>query len=123
MKCLIHWPNGGYSENQSLPKYAGFERDVFKAVVGFFEDEQKCPLVPRHLLGVFKKTVDFLFNCKLTAIRSLQYCCLMIPVKNRELLQMLLKFMVRLMDNHVISISDDLPTKEMVRKPFIYCEV
>ena len=54
---LLPGPNGGYSENQSLPKYAGFERDVFKAVVGFFEDEQKCPLVPRHLLGVFKKTV------------------------------------------------------------------
>lgn len=54
---LLLGPNVGYSENQSLPKYAGFERDVFKAVVGFFEDEQKCPLVPRHLLGVFKKTV------------------------------------------------------------------
>lgn len=49
-------------------------------------------------------------------MRSLQYCCLLIPVKNRELLQMLLKFMVRLMDNHVISLSDELPTKEMVRE-------
>ena len=47
-------------------------------------------------------------------MRSLQYCCLFIPVKNRELLQMLLKFMFRLLDNHVISLSDDLPTKEMV---------
>lgn len=49
-------------------------------------------------------------------MRSLQYCCLLIPVKNRELLQMLLKFMVKLMDNHVISLSDELPTKEMVRE-------
>ena len=52
-------------------------------------------------------------------MRSLQYCCLLIPVKNRELLQMLLKFMVKLMDNHVISLSDELPTKEMVRERFI----
>lgn len=59
---------------------------------------------------------DSLFKCKLTAMRSLQYCCLLIPVKNRELLQMLLKFMVKLMDNHVISLSDELPTKEMVRE-------
>ena len=49
-------PNGDYSK-QSFPKYAGFERDVFKAVVEFFDEEQRCPLVPRHLLGVFKKTV------------------------------------------------------------------
>ena len=32
---------------------------------------------------------------------------------------MLLKFMVKLMDNHVISLSDELPTKEMVRQWFI----
>lgn len=57
---------------------------------------------------------DFLFKCKLTAMRSLQYCCLLIPVKNRELLQVLLKFMVRLLDNHAILLSNDLPTKEMV---------
>lgn len=49
-------------------------------------------------------------------MRSLQYCCLMIPVKNRELLQVLLKFMVRLLDNHALSLSDDLPTKEKVIK-------
>ena len=49
-------------------------------------------------------------------MRSLQYCCLMIPVKNRELLQVLLKFMVRLLDNHALSLSDDLPTKEKVFK-------
>ena len=59
---------------------------------------------------------DYLFKCKLTAMRSLQYCCLMIPVKNRELLQVLLKFMVRLLDNHALSLSDDLPTKEKVIK-------
>ncbi|KAJ7377036.1 GTPase activator [Desmophyllum pertusum] len=126
MKCLIHWPNGDYS-CQSFPKYAGFERDVFKAVVEFFDDEDKRPLVPTHLLGVFKKTVGkknnclftcYLFKCKLTAMRSLQYCCLLIPVKNRELLQMLLKFMVRLMDNHVISLSDELPIKEMLIQSF-----
>ena len=33
--------------------------------------------------------------------------------------KMLLKFIVRLMDNHVISLSDELPTKEMVRKSFV----
>ena len=49
-------------------------------------------------------------------MRSLQYCCLLIPVKNRELMQMLLKFMIKLMDNHVISLSDELPTKEMVSR-------
>lgn len=49
-------------------------------------------------------------------MRSLQYCCLMIPVKNRELLKVLLKFMVRLLDNHALSLSDDLPTKEKVIK-------
>ena len=49
-------------------------------------------------------------------MRSLRYCCLMIPVKNRELLQVLLKFMVRLLDNHALSLSDDLPTKEKVIK-------
>ena len=49
-------------------------------------------------------------------MRSLQYSCLMIPVKNRELLQVLVKFMVRLLDNHALSLSDDLPTKEKVIK-------
>jgi len=49
-------PNGDYSK-QDLPKYAGFERDVFKTVVEFFDEDQGCPLVPQHLLRVFKKTV------------------------------------------------------------------
>lgn len=52
----ISGPNGDYS-NQSFPKYTGFERDVFKAIVEFFDDENKRPLVPRRLLGIFKKTV------------------------------------------------------------------
>ncbi|XP_068677253.1 DEP domain-containing protein 1B-like isoform X1 [Montipora foliosa] len=117
MKCLIHWPNWDYTE-QSFPKYPGFEQDVFKAIIQFFGEEERCPLVPRHLLQVFKKTVDFLFKCKLTAMRSLQYCCLLIPVKNRNLLKVLLKFMVRLLDNHAISLSNDLPPTEMLIQSF-----
>lgn len=35
---------------------------------------------------------------------------------------MLLKFMVRLMDNHVITLSDELPTKEMVRELIVLLE-
>lgn len=116
MKCLIHWPNWDYSE-QSFPKYPGFERDVFKAIVQFFEEET-CPLVPKHILQVFKKTVDFISKCKLTAVRSLQYCCLLIPVRNRELFKVLLKFMVRLLDNHTISLSDDLPSTETLIQSF-----
>ena len=42
---------------QSSPKYAGFEQDVFRAIVEFFADAERRPLVPRHLLAVFKKTV------------------------------------------------------------------
>ena len=49
-------PNGDHLQ-QSIPKYVGFERDVFKAVVEFFDDEQRSPIVPKHLLGIFKKTV------------------------------------------------------------------
>lgn len=53
---LLSGPNGDFS-NQSFPKYTGFERDVFKAIVEFFDDKDKSPLVPQHLLAVFKKTV------------------------------------------------------------------
>ena len=56
MYVLSKGPNGDFS-NRSFPKYAGFERDVFKAIVEFFDDEDKGPLVPRHLLRVFQKTV------------------------------------------------------------------
>lgn len=72
--------------------------------------------VSRQLTSASISFSDYLLKCKLTAMRSLQYCCLLIPIKNRELLQMLLKFMVKLMENHVISLSDELPTKEMVRQ-------
>ena len=65
MHVLSKGPNGDYS-NQSFPKYAGFERDVFKAIVEFFADEDKGPLVPRHLLRGFQKTVgnETLLTCK-----------------------------------------------------------
>ena len=79
---------------------------------------QNCDTLSQQLTSGVICFSDYLFKCKLTAMRSLQYCCLLIPVKNRELLQMLLKFMVKLMDNHVISLSDELPTKEMVRQWF-----
>ena len=58
---------------------------------------------------------DLLFTCKVSGMRSLQYCCLLIPPNKRGLLQVLLKFMVRLAENHIIFLSDDLPIKEMVR--------
>ena len=53
--CILG-PNWDYTE-QSFPKYPGFEQDVFKAIIQFFGEEERCPLVPRHLLQVFKKTV------------------------------------------------------------------
>lgn len=59
-KLCFSGPNWDYSE-QSFPKYPGFERDVFKAIVQFFEEET-CPLVPKHILQVFKKTVGKQFN-------------------------------------------------------------
>lgn len=76
----------------------------------------RCDTLSQQLTSGLICFSGYLLKCKLTAVRSLQYCCLLIPVKNRELLQMLLKFMVKLMDNHVISLSDELPTKEMVRE-------
>ena len=89
---------------------------IITEIILFHRNLEICNMFNFYLVFFF---LDYLFSCKLTAIRSLQYCCLMIPVKNRELLQMLLKFIVRLMDNHVISLSDELPTKEMVRKSFV----
>ena len=61
-KLCFSGPNWDYRE-QSFPKYPGFERDVFKAIVQFFEEE-RCPLVPKHILQVFKKTVGKQFNCQ-----------------------------------------------------------
>ena len=57
----------------------------------------------------------FIRECKLTALRSLQYCCLLIQPYSRHLLQVLVKFIVRLSNNHSIVLSDDLPTRELVR--------
>ena len=54
-------------------------------------------------------------ECKLTAVRSLQYCCLFLQPFSRHVLQVLVRFIVRLSSNHSIVLSDDLPTRELVR--------
>ncbi|NWU05106.1 DEP1B protein, partial [Cephalopterus ornatus] len=49
MKCLANWPS---CSDLKQPTYAGFERDVFKTIVDYF-DQMREPLLTFHFFDVF----------------------------------------------------------------------
>ena len=51
---FVSGPNNEEMDKDSFPKYPGFERDVFRAVVEYF-DNLVGPLVDGQLLSLFKK--------------------------------------------------------------------
>ncbi|XP_032237571.1 DEP domain-containing protein 1B isoform X2 [Nematostella vectensis] len=120
MKCLVHWPIDEQKESASFPKYPGFERDVFKAIVDHYHGFH-APLIEENILPLFIRTADTIVRCKMTALKSMQYCCLLLQPHMRRNLQVLIKFMVKLAQNTNISLSSTLPTRELVIQSFSKC--
>ena len=54
-------------------------------------------------------------KCKLSAIRALQHTLLLLEKLQKQKLQLLLRFMIKISENQELNLGDDLPTRELVR--------
>ena len=117
MKCLIHWPQ---SVEAHAAEYSGFETDVFKTIREHFELLSE-PLVSTNFIKVFTKISGVITKCKLSGIRALQLILVILKKDKRQLLQLLLRFMIKISNNHQLHLSSHLPTRELVIQTFVPC--
>lgn len=120
MKCLIHWPGNSADSLGTGPDYSGFENDVFKTICEYFQLIPE-PLLPPCFLEVFTKISGLATKCKLSAIRALQYTLLLLKKDQKQQLQLLLRFMIKISKNHLLNLGNDLPTRELVIQTFVPC--
>ncbi|XP_046852278.1 DEP domain-containing protein 1B-like [Xenia sp. Carnegie-2017] len=114
MKYLIYWP-------QSI-EFSVFENvnSVFGTIQEYFESLSE-PLVESNLVKVFNKISGLIKRCKVSALRALQNTLLLIKKEKRQMLQLLLRFMVKISNNHQLNLNHFLPTRELVIQTFVPC--
>ncbi|XP_028417650.1 DEP domain-containing protein 1B-like isoform X2 [Dendronephthya gigantea] len=115
MKCLIHWPQ---SVEARASDYLGFEKDVFKTVQEYFQLLPE-PMIHPSFIEVFTKISGLITKCKLSGIRALQHALLLLKKEQRQQLQLLLRFMIKISNNHQLNLSSRLPTRELVIQSFV----
>ncbi|KAF6739924.1 DEP domain-containing protein 1B [Oryzias melastigma] len=117
MKCLANWPN--YNDSKQ-PLYPGFERDVLRTIVDYFQ-QLKEPLLTFHLYEVFVSILGLLQE-KDTATEALQVSCLLLPPPNRRRLQLLLRLMARVCHNPLLPpLNDTIATHTLMLHLFSPC--
>ncbi|XP_061676872.1 DEP domain-containing protein 1B isoform X1 [Syngnathoides biaculeatus] len=117
MKCLANWPNANDSKQ---PVYPGFERDVLKTVIDYYQG-LKEPLLTFHLYEVFVNILSLLQEQDL-ATEALQVSSLLLPPPNRRHLQLLLRLMARVSKNaHLPPLNDTIATHTLMVQTFSHC--
>ncbi|XP_054034532.1 DEP domain-containing protein 1B isoform X1 [Dryobates pubescens] len=117
MKCLANSPS--YSDLKQ-PTYSGFERDVFKTILDYFE-QKKEPLLTFHFFDVFVSVLGLLQKHS-KAVEALQISCLLLPPENRKRLQLLVRMMAKISFNkNLPPLSESLQTRTLMVQAFSRC--
>ncbi|KAJ7425277.1 DEP domain-containing protein 1B [Pitangus sulphuratus] len=102
------------------PTYAGFEKDVFKTIVDYF-DQMKEPLLTFHFFDVFVSVLGLLQKHS-KAVEALQICCLLLPPENRKRLQLLVRMMARIsLNKDLPPLSESVRTRTLMVQAFSHC--
>ena len=76
-----------------------------------------------NCLTLHSSCSGIIVKCKPTALKSIQYCCMLLQHRKRKIFQVLVKLMVKLVQNTNLTLSDDLPTKELVGISLLFLSI
>ncbi|KFV02988.1 DEP domain-containing protein 1B, partial [Tauraco erythrolophus] len=117
MKCLANWPS---CSDLKQPTYSGFERDVFKTIVDYF-NQMKEPLLTFHFFDIFVSVLGLLQKHS-KAVEALQISCLLLPPENRKRLQLLVRMMARIsLNKDLPPLSESVRTRTLMVQAFSHC--